>query len=187
MGQLWPYFSAGAPTARPMPAFASLAAMPSFDAVSKVDMMELDNALNTARKELAQRYDFRGTNTEIERGPEGIVIRSSDEPHINAALSVLRERMAKRNVSQRCLDAKPVEPAGGKTMRQLVVIKQGIEQETGKKIVRTLKDKKLRVQAQIQDDQLRVTGKSRDELQEAIAVLRKDDFGIDLQFINFRD
>jgi uncharacterized protein YajQ (UPF0234 family) len=170
-----------------MPAFASLAAMPSFDAVSKVDMMELDNALNTARKELAQRYDFRGTNTEIERGPEGIVIRSSDEPHINAALSVLRERMAKRNVSQRCLDAKPVEPAGGKTMRQLVVIKQGIEQETGKKIVRTLKDKKLRVQAQIQDDQLRVTGKSRDELQEAIAVLRKDDFGIDLQFINFRD
>ena len=161
--------------------------MPSFDAVSKVDLMELDNALNTARKELAQRYDFRGTNTDLERTPEGIVIRSSDEPHVAAALSVLRERMAKRNVSQRCLDAKPVEPAGGKTMRQLILIKQGIEQETGKKMIRTLKDKKLRVQAQIQDDQLRITGKSRDELQEAIGVLRREDFGVDLQFVNFRD
>jgi cyclic-di-GMP-binding protein len=161
--------------------------MPSFDAVSKVDLMELDNALNTARKELAQRYDFRGTNTDLERTPEGIVIRSSDEPHVAAALSVLRERMAKRNVSQRCLDPKPVEPAGGKTMRQLVLVKQGIEQETGKKMIRTLKDKKLRVQAQIQDDQLRITGKSRDELQEAIGVLRREDFGVDLQFVNFRD
>ncbi len=149
--------------------------------------MEMDNALNTARKELAQRYDFRGTNTDIQRGPEGIVIRSADEPHVNAALSVLRERMAKRNVSQRCLDAKPVEPAGGQTMRQLIIIKQGIEQETGKKMIRTLKDKKLRVQAQIQDDQLRITGKSRDELQEAITVLRREDFGVDLQFVNFRD
>lgn len=161
--------------------------MPSFDTVSKVDLMELDNALNTARKELAQRYDFRGTNTDIERTPEGIVIRSSDEPHVNAALSVLRERMAKRNVSQRCLDAKPVEPAGGKTVRQLVLIKQGIEQETAKKMIRTLKDRKLRVQAQIQDDQLRITGKNRDDLQEAIGVLRREDFGVDLQFVNFRD
>jgi uncharacterized protein YajQ (UPF0234 family) len=161
--------------------------MPSFDAVSKVDLMELDNALNTARKELGTRYDFRGTQTEIERGPEGITIRSSDEPHVNAALSVLRERMAKRNVSQRCLEAKPIEAAGGKTLRQLIVIKQGIDQEVGKKIVRAIKDRKLRVQAQIQDDQLRVTGKSRDELQDAIAVLRKEDFGIDLQFVNFRD
>jgi uncharacterized protein YajQ (UPF0234 family) len=95
--------------------------------------------------------------------------------------------MAKRNVSQRCLDEKPVVQAGGKTVRQLIVIKQGIDQEVGKKIVRAIKDRKLRVQAQIQDDQLRVTGKSRDELQEAIAVLRKEDFGIDLQFVNFRD
>src|SRR4051812_50082615 len=83
---------------------ATLPRMPSFDVVSKVNMMELDNALNTAAKEIAQRYDFRGTNTMIERGPEGITIRSSDEPHAVAALSVLRERMAKRNGSQRCLD-----------------------------------------------------------------------------------
>jgi uncharacterized protein YajQ (UPF0234 family) len=161
--------------------------VPSFDVVSKVDLMELDNALNTARKEITQRYDFRGTNTTIERGPEGITIRSSDEPHVDATVMVLRERMSKRNVSQRCLDQKPAEAAGGSTVRQLIVIKQGIEQETGKKIIRALKDSKLRVQAQIQDDQLRVTGKDRDSLQSAIALMRKGDFGIDLQFVNFRD
>jgi uncharacterized protein YajQ (UPF0234 family) len=161
--------------------------VPSFDVVSKVDLMELDNALNTARKEITQRYDFRGTNTTIERGPEGITIRSADEPHVDATVSVLRERMAKRNVSQRCLDQKPTEAAGGSTVRQLILIKQGIEQETAKKIIRTLKDSKLRVQAQIQDDQLRVTGKDRDTLQSAIALMRKNDFGIDLQFVNFRD
>jgi len=161
--------------------------MPSFDVVSKVDLMELDNALNTARKEVTQRYDFRGTNTSIERGPEGITVRSSDEPHIDATVSVLRERMAKRGVSQRCLDVKPAEAAGGNTMRQLILIKQGIEQETAKKIIRAIKDSKIKVQAQIQDDQLRVTGKDRDALQAAIALMRKNDFGIDLQYVNFRD
>src|SRR5262249_3353436 len=161
--------------------------MPSFDVVSKVDLMELDNALNTARKEIGTRYDFRGTATDLERGPEGIVIRSSDEPHVVAALSVLRERMAKRGVSQRCLEEKPVEPAGGKTMRQLGLVKQGIETETAKKIAKAVKDSKLKVQAQIQGDELRITGKNRDDLQSAISLLRKGDFGIDLQYVNFRD
>jgi uncharacterized protein YajQ (UPF0234 family) len=161
--------------------------MPSFDVVSKVDLMELDNALNTARKELGQRYDFRGTNTTLERGPEGITVRSSDEPHIDASISVLRERMGKRGVSQRCLDPQPAEAAGGSTMRQLIVIKQGIDQEIAKKITKLIKENKIRVQAQIQDDQLRVTGKDRDALQEAIALIRKNDFGIDLQYVNFRD
>jgi cyclic-di-GMP-binding protein len=161
--------------------------MPSFDVVSKVDLMELDNALNTAKKEIAQRYDFRGTGTDIERGPEGIVIRTSDEQHATAALTVLRERMAKRNVSQRCLDPKDVEPAGGRTVRQLVLVKQGIETETAKKIVKAIKDAKLKVQAQIQGDELRVTGKNKDELQGAIQLVRRNDFGIDLQFVNFRD
>src|SRR5256885_15031001 len=133
--------------------------MPSFDVVSKVDLMELDNALNTARKEIGQRYDFRGTNTTIERGPEGITIRSSDEPHIDATVSVLRERMAKRNVSQRCLDQKPSEAAGGNTIRQLILIKQGIEQETAKKIIRAIKDIKLQHQDQNHEHQLPVTRK----------------------------
>jgi uncharacterized protein YajQ (UPF0234 family) len=161
--------------------------MPSFDVVSKVNMMELDNALNTAAKEIAQRYDFRGTNTQIERGPEGITIRSSDEPHAAAALSVLRERMAKRSVSQRCLDPQDVQPAGGQTVRQLVLIKQGIEMETAKKIVKAVKDSKMKVQAQIQGDELRVTGKNKDDLQQAIALMRRGDYGIDLQYVNFRD
>jgi cyclic-di-GMP-binding protein len=161
--------------------------MPSFDVVSKVDLMELDNALNTAKKEIAQRYDFRGTGTDLDRGPEGIVIRSSDETRVAAALSVLRERMAKRNVPPRCLDPKDVEPAGGRTVRQLVGIKQGIEMETAKKIVKAIKDAKLKVQAQIQGDELRVTGKNKDDLQSAIQLVRRTDFDLDLQFVNFRD
>ena len=161
--------------------------MPSFDVVSKVDLMELDNALHTAQKELSQRYDFRGTNTVIERGPEGITIRTSDEQRAAATLTVLRERMAKRNVSQRCLDPGDVEAAGGQTVRQLVKIKQGIESDTAKKIVKMMKDDKIKVQAQIQGDELRVTRKNRDDLQAAIQLLRRNDFGIDLQYINFRD
>jgi cyclic-di-GMP-binding protein len=167
--------------------FRDGAAMPSFDVVSKVDLMELDNALNTAQKELSQRYDFRGTNTTLERTPEGIILRTSDEPHATSALTVLRERMAKRNVSQKCLDIGDPEAATGKTVRVLIKIKQGIETETAKKISKTVKDSKLKVQAAIQGDELRVTGKNKDDLQAAIALLRREDFGIDLQFVNFRD
>jgi cyclic-di-GMP-binding protein len=161
--------------------------MPSFDVVSKVDLAELDNAINIAQKELAQRYDFRGTNTTIERTPEGILLRTADEPHATAAVQVLRERMAKRNVSQRCLDVGNPEAAAGRTVRMLIKIKQGIETETGKKLVKTIKDNKLKVQASIQGDEVRITGKNRDDLQGAIALLRREDFGLDLQFVNFRD
>jgi uncharacterized protein YajQ (UPF0234 family) len=161
--------------------------MPSFDVVSKVDLMEFDNALNVALKELGTRYDFRGTNTSLERTPEGIIVRSSDEPHLEAALTVLRERMAMRNVPTRCLDPQKVEAASAKSVRQLVKIKQGIEIETAKKLVKKIKDSKVKVQASIQGDELRVTGKNRDDLQSAIALLRREDFGLDLQFINFRD
>lgn len=161
--------------------------MPSFDVVSKVNLMELDNALNTALKELGQRYDFRGTNTHLERTPEGIVIRSSDEQHVEAALTVLRERMSKRGVSQRCLDPQKAEPAASKSMRMLVLIKQGIDTDTAKKMVKTIKDSKIKVQGSIQGDEVRVTGKNKDDLQTAIQMLKREDFGIDLQFVNFRD
>ena len=161
--------------------------MPSFDVVSKVDLMELDNALNTAQKELGQRYDFRGTNTTIERTPEGILLATADEPHAVSAVTVLRERMAKRSVSQRCLDVGDPEAASGQTVRVLIKIKQGIESEIAKKMVKGLKDSKLKVQGSIQGDELRVSGKNRDDLQQAIAFLRRQDYGIDLQFINFRD
>jgi uncharacterized protein YajQ (UPF0234 family) len=161
--------------------------MPSFDVVSKVDLMELDNALLTAQKELGQRYDFRGTNTTVERTPEGIVLATADEPHAAAAVTVLRERMAKRSVSQRCLDVGDAQPAAGRTVRVLIKIKQGIEIENAKKMTKALKDSKLKVQGSIQGDELRVTGKNRDDLQQAIAFLRRQDYGIDLQFTNFRD
>jgi cyclic-di-GMP-binding protein len=161
--------------------------MPSFDVVSKVNLMELDNALNVAIKEITNRYDFRGTNTSMERLPEGIVLRSSDEPHLDAAISVLRERMAKRNVPPRCLDGQTVEAAAHNSVRQLVKVKQGIETEAAKKMVKKLKDAKIKVQASIQGDELRVTGKNKDDLQQAIAFLKREDFGLDLQFVNFRD
>jgi uncharacterized protein YajQ (UPF0234 family) len=162
--------------------------MPSFDVVSKVNLQELDNALLTAAKEVGQRYDFRGTNTTLERTPEGIILRTSDEPHANSAVQVLRERMAKRNVSQRCLDVGQIEPAAGRTVRVLIKIKQGIEIEMAKKLVKLLKDsKQLKVQGSIQGDEVRVSGKNKDDLQAAIALLRREDFGVDLQFVNFRD
>jgi len=161
--------------------------MPSFDVVSKVDLMELDNAINTAQKELAQRYDFRGTNTLLERTPEGITLRTSDEPRAVAALTVLRERMAKRGVSQRCLDPEDVQAAGGQTVRQLVKIKQGIESDTAKKIVKAIKESKIKVQASIQGDAVRIAGTKRDDLQAAIALLKKSITDVPLDFNNFRD
>jgi uncharacterized protein YajQ (UPF0234 family) len=161
--------------------------MPSFDVVSKVNLMELDNALITAMKELGQRYDFRGTNTALERTPEGLVLRSSDQQRAEAALTVLRERMAKRGVSQRCLDPQDIQAAGGNTVRQVILVKQGIEVETAKKIVKRLKDAKMKAQGSIQGDEVRVTGKNKDDLQACIQLLRREDFGVDLQFVNFRD
>ena len=163
--------------------------MPSFDVVSKLDMQEVDNAVNQAKKELSTRYDFRGTATELELTPEGIVLRSSDKEHVSAAYKVLMERFVKRNVSLKALDAQEPEPAAKGSMRQLIKLKQGISTEKGKEIVKLLKDGKLKVQGQIQDEQVRVTGKNRDDLQAAIGLLRAnaDDIGLDLQYINFRD
>ena len=161
--------------------------MPSFDAVSKLDMQEVDNAVNQSKKELTTRYDFRGTSSEIEMTPEGIQLRSSDKEHIAAAYKVLMEKMVKRGVSLKMLDPQEAEPAAKQAMRQLIKLKEGIATEKGKELVKLLKDSKIKVQAQIQDEQVRVTGKNRDDLQAAIRILRGADVGLDLQFINFRD
>jgi len=161
--------------------------MPSFDVVSKLDQAEVDNAINQCKKELGQRYDFRGTNTELERTPEGLVLRSSDEEHLNAAYKVLMERMVKRNVSLKALDPQALEPATKGSVRQLIKLREGIPTDKGKELVKKLKESKIKVQAQIQDEQLRVTGKNRDDLQSALALMRGADFEVDLQFINFRD
>lgn len=161
--------------------------MPSFDVVSKVDLMELDNAVNVAQKEITTRYDFRGTNSSFERKDETIIVRTSDEEHLEAALQILRERLVKRGVSPRCLDPQKLEDATHKSLRQVVKIKQGIEAEVAKKMVKRIKDEKFKVQASIQGDELRVTGKNRDDLQTVIAFLKKEDYGLDLQFVNFRE
>ena len=160
--------------------------MPSFDIVSKVDKQEVDNAFQQTKKELAQRYDFKGTNTDVERNEDGIVLRSSTEDRIKAAYEVLIERGIKRKISPKVFDPGKVEPAGGGTFRQLVKLKEGISTEKGREIVKIIKDKKLKVQAQIMDDQVRVSGKSRDDLQATIQLLKGADLDIDLQFINFR-
>jgi uncharacterized protein YajQ (UPF0234 family) len=161
--------------------------MPSFDVVSKVDLQEVDNAVNQTKKELATRYDFRGTSSDIERTPEGITLRSSDKEHLAAAYKVLMEKLVKRSVSLKALDAQEPEVAAKQTVRQTVLIKQGISTEKGKELVKMIKDAKLKVQAQIQEEQVRVTGKNKDDLQACIRLLRGADVGLDLQFINFRD
>jgi uncharacterized protein YajQ (UPF0234 family) len=161
--------------------------VPSFDVVSKVDEQEIDNALNQTKKELATRYDFRGSGSEIEQTPEGIVLRSNDKEHLTAAYKVLLEKLVKRNVSLKSLEAKDPEPAAKNTLRQLIVVKQGISTEKGKELVKLIKDAKLKVQGSIQDEQVRVTGKNKDDLQACIRLLRGADVGLDLQFVNFRD
>jgi uncharacterized protein YajQ (UPF0234 family) len=161
--------------------------MPSFDIVSKLEMSEVDNAVNQSKKELGQRYDFRGTHTEVERNEEGILLRSSDDEHLQAAYKVLLEKMVKRGVSPRALDPQEVETAGKSTVRQIVKLKQGISTEKGKEITKLIKDSKLKVTSQIQDEQVRVTGKNRDDLQGTIRLLRGADLDLDLQFVNFRD
>ena len=161
--------------------------MPSFDVVSELDLQEVDNAVNQTKKEVGTRYDFRGTDTQIERQPDGIFIRSADEEHVKAAYKVLQERMLKRNVSLLALDPAEVEPAGKGTARQLVRLREGIATDKGKELVKLLKDSKLKVQASIQDEQLRVTGKNKDDLQAAMRIIRGADVGLPLQFKNFRD
>jgi uncharacterized protein YajQ (UPF0234 family) len=161
--------------------------MPSFDIVSKVQWNEVDNALNQAQKEIAQRYDFKDTETEIEKITDGITVRSASEERAKAAMNVLQEKLIKRKVSLKHLDPQKPEPTAKGGARILVKVKEGIEAEKAKEIVKMIKDAKLKVQASIQDAQVRVQGKNKDDLQQAIALMRGRDLGIELQFINFRD
>ena len=161
--------------------------MPSFDVVSKVQLHEVDNAVQQTSKEVGTRFDFRDTGSSIERTDEGIVLRSTSEGRIEAVYDVLKEKFVRRKLSLKSLDPQKVEQVGGNKLRQLIKVNQGISTEKGKEVVKFLKGSSLKVQASIQQDQVRVTGKKRDELQEAIAALKEHDFGIDLQFENFRD
>jgi len=161
--------------------------MPSFDIVSKVPRNEVDNAYNQAEREIVQRFDFKDTQTELERTPEAVTIRSTSEDRAKAALVVLQDKLVKRKVSLRFFDPGKPEKTSKGGARIVVKIKEGIEVEKARAIVQAIKDAKLKVQAGIQEGQVRVTGKNRDDLQQAIQALRAGDFGIELQFVNMRD
>ncbi len=161
--------------------------MPSFDIVSKVAWHEVENALNQAQKELAQRFDFKDTETEVVRNEEGIEVRSSSEDRVKAAWTVLQEKLIKRKVSLKSFDEQDPEKTSKGGAKIQVKIKEGIEVEPAKEIVRRIKDAKLKVQASIQEQQVRVTGKNRDDLQAAMALVRAAGMNIELQFVNFRD
>jgi len=161
--------------------------MPSFDIVSELEMHEIENVVQQAHKEVTTRFDFRDTDTSIERVEDGIALKANAEGRLEAALLVLREKCGKRKITQRTLDPQKPEPAGKGTFKQLIKLKQGISKEHAKDIVQFIKNGKYKVVASIQGDQVRVNGKKRDELQEVIAALRSNDFGVDLQFTNFRE
>jgi cyclic-di-GMP-binding protein len=158
----------------------------SFDIVSKTDMQEVANAIQQAQKEMAQRFDFKGSKSAIELNADELVLSSDDEGKLRSVKDIVETRLVKRKVSLKAFDYANVEPAAGGTVRQKAKIVQGIEVEKAKAIVRTIKDAKLKVQASIQSDQVRVVGRSKDDLQKAMALVREQDFGIPLQFTNYR-
>lgn len=162
--------------------------MPSFDIVSEVDMGEVDNALNQARKELATRFDFKNSPATIELdGKACIRITAEDASRLTALHDIVTGRLAKRNVDLRNIDRQDPQISSVGSARQEMRIKQGLEGEKAKEIIKAIKGQGFKVQSQLQDDQVRVTGKKRDDLQEVIAFLRGQDFGVALAFTNFRD
>jgi uncharacterized protein YajQ (UPF0234 family) len=158
----------------------------SFDIVSKTEMQEVSNAVQQAQKELAQRFDFKGSKSSIELSNDELTLISDDEGKMRSVKDILETKLVKRGVSLKALDYAKVEPAAGGTVRQKAKIVQGIETEKAKAIVKTIKDAKLKVQASIQSDQVRVSGRNKDELQRAITLVKENDFGIPLQFTNYR-
>lgn len=158
----------------------------SFDIVSKTEMQEVANAVQQAQKELAQRFDFKGSSSSIELSTEEITLVSDDEGKLRSLKEILESKLVKRKVSLKALDYGKLEAATMGTVRQKAKIIQGVEIEKAKAIVRTIKDAKVKVQASIQSDQVRVVGKSKDDLQKAMSLVRETDFGIPLQFTNYR-
>jgi uncharacterized protein YajQ (UPF0234 family) len=167
-----------------------MASQASFDITSTVDLQEVDNAVNQARKEIAQRYDFKGSKTTIDfsRTESTIVLTTEDTFKMDAVWDILQTRMIRRNVPVKNLKLSDVEPVSGGMVKRTVTLQQGISSDAAKAIVKYLKDQSLKkVQASIQADQVRVTSPSKDDLQQAIRVLKGHDFGVELQFGNYRD
>jgi uncharacterized protein YajQ (UPF0234 family) len=162
--------------------------VPSFDIVSELNLMEVENAFNQARKEIGQRFDFKGTSTDLERQPDGsILVKANSEGRAEAAYQVLIERLAKRGVPLEGLDPQKVEPAQGGHVKQLVKLKRGIPTDAARKIVALAKETGLKLQASIQGEAVRVSGKKKDDLQTVMQKVRAAGLGIPIQFQNFRD
>ncbi|GDX36705.1 UPF0234 protein [Alphaproteobacteria bacterium] len=163
--------------------------MPSFDVVSKINIQEIDNAVNTVLRELTNRYDFKGSIFSVElKTKDNLIILTADSDYkLSAIQESLKASVSKRGIDARALDFQKEQPASGQSLRQEVKLRNGIEQEIAKEIVKDIKQSKLKVQTSIKGDELRVDGKKRDDLQEVILFLKKTDYKIPLQFINFRE
>jgi len=165
-----------------------MAAENSFDIVSNVDLPEVNNAIQQALKEIHQRYDLKGSHSDIQfDGKDELVLTSADDYKLKAVVDVLQSKLVKRGVPLKNFDYGKIEPAAGSTVRQKVKLQQGIAIEKAREIVKAIKDSKKKVQASINGDIVRVSGKDRDSLQEIIALVRQNDYGIDLQFTNYRN
>lgn len=158
----------------------------SFDIVSKTDYAEVTNALNQTTKEISQRFDFKGSKATVELQQKDLMLSAEDETKLRNMNDILQSKLVKRGISLKALDYQKVEPAAGGTVRQVVKIQQGIPTDKAKEVVKFIKDGKYKVQASIQGETVRVSGKDRDTLQEVIAALKGNDFGIDMQFDNYR-
>ena len=161
--------------------------MPSFDVVSKLDMQEIDNSISNSMKEITQRYDFKGSNSKIERSDKIITLTTEDELKAKQVLDILNGHIIKRNVDTRSIKLKNSESASGNTIRQTFDLIEGVDQDTSKKIISTIKSSKMKVQVKIQGNELRVSGAKRDNLQEAIQIIKDLDLPVPLQYVNFRD
>lgn len=158
----------------------------SFDVVSKADMQEFGNAINQAQKELETRFDFKGSKSSIDWSNEVLTVVSDDEFKLGNVLDIVQTKLLKRGVSLKHLDYGKLEGASQGTIRQVIKVKQGIEQDVTKQIIKVIKDSKIKVQASVQGDSVRVSGKNRDDLQAVIQLLKQQDLSCDLQFNNFR-
>ena len=158
----------------------------SFDIVSKTDYAEVTNALNQTTKEISQRFDFKGSKATVELQQKDLLLSAEDDTKLRNMNDILQSKLVKRGISLKALDYQKIEPAAGGTVRQLVKVQQGIPTDKAKEVVKFIKDGKYKVQASIQGETVRVSGKDRDTLQEVIAALKGKDFGIDMQFDNYR-
>ena len=163
--------------------------MPSFDVVSRVDMQEMDNAVNLVKKEVSARFDFRGSKTsvDLDRKEGTVILQTEDDMRLRALADMLITKAVKRGLDTQAFTFGTPQRAAGDMVRQEVTVTTGIDTDTARKVVKVIKDRKLKVQAAIQGDEVRITGRKRDDLQEVIALLKAEDFGMPLQYVNMRD